>query len=194
MLNGALPAGTGLQERRLAEILDISRTPIREALRRLEAEGFISRQSGRLLVVKEYGVREFIEILHVRQVIEAETAGLAARRPPLAELAELRTMVRNLMTATEPSVTDHREVDDQLHSLIASSSGSHTMATMIRDLRRKTRIFNFKRMPERFEPGCHEHLAIIDVIMDGDEAGARAAMCLHINNVKQSIIRKLAER
>lgn len=194
MLNGTLPGGTALQERRLAEVLDISRTPIREALGRFEGEGLISRQAGRLLVVKEYTVREFIEILHVRQVMETETAGLTARRPPLAELAEMRAAVLGLMTGSEPSVTEHWAVDDQLHDLIAGNSGNHTMATMIRDLRRKTRIFNFTRMPERFEPGCREHLTIIDAIMSGDEAGAREAMSAHIENVKQSIIRKLGER
>ena len=84
-------------------------------------------------------------------------------------------------------------VDDRLHDLIAVNSGNRMMATMVRDLRRKTRIFNFKRMPERFEPGCQEHLAIIDAIMRGDEVAARAAMSTHIENVKQSIIRKLSE-
>ena len=193
MLTGTLPAGTALQERRLADVLAISRTPIREALGRLEAEGLISRQAGRLLLVKEFTVREFIEILHVRQVIETESAGLTARRPPIAELAETRAMILGLMSGGEPSATDHWVVDDRLHDLIAANSGNRMMATMVRDLRRKTRIFNFKRMPERFEPGCREHLTIIDAIMRGDEVAARAAMSTHIENVKQSIIRKLSE-
>ncbi|WAT06654.1 GntR family transcriptional regulator [Rouxiella badensis] len=85
LINRELPVNTVLQERRLAELLNISRTPVRDALNRLENEGFIIRAGGRTPVVKEFSIRELIETLHVRRTLESEAASLAAGRVPVSE-------------------------------------------------------------------------------------------------------------
>src|ERR1700712_1859690 len=78
LLSGELVGATTLQERRLAEILNISRTPVREALGRLEAEGLITRHGGRLMTVFNVSPHQFIEVFDVRKLLEVEAAGLAA--------------------------------------------------------------------------------------------------------------------
>src|SRR5690554_6650393 len=78
LLSGELPAGTVLQERRPAAALNISRTPIRKTLNYLEGEGLVSRDVGRLMTVSRITVQNYIEILHVRKLLEAEAARLAA--------------------------------------------------------------------------------------------------------------------
>ncbi len=191
LIKREIPVGSVLQERRLAEALAISRTPVRDALNRLESEGFITRKSGGVLVVKEFSTRELIETLHVRQILEMEGVRLATGRIPPAELDEAEAAIRALLAADEPSAEEDWEVDSRFHRMIAEKSGNAVLAKHIHDLRVKTHMFNMDRVPERFEIGHREHLAIIEALRRGDRDAARAGIQAHIENVKLSIIEKL---
>jgi DNA-binding GntR family transcriptional regulator len=191
LLSGELRAGSPLQERRLAEALNISRTPVREALRQLETEGLVMRQMGRLMTVQQISVQDYIEILNVRKLLEVEAAGLAAGRIAKVTAEELRKAVWDLMEDESPSSSRHWQVDDLVHFTIAEAAGNKLLTTMIRDLRRRTHIFNTKRIPGRRRPGALEHLALIDAVAAGDADKARAIMSEHIENVKSSIIQQV---
>lgn len=189
----ALPAGTVLREQVLAESVGVSRTPLREALSRLAGEGLVARQANRSLVVKPITVRDYIEALHVRALLEAETARRAVGRLEADEVAALRDRIEALLAGPEPSAREHWAVDDAVHQAIAQASGNDLMAGIIQGLRRKTRLFNLKRMPNRFRPGCEEHLVLLDAIASGDAEAAGRAMAEHIDHVRTSILEKLAE-
>ncbi|WP_110684892.1 GntR family transcriptional regulator [Salinicola aestuarinus] len=191
---GKLPAGTLLQERNLAEALEISRTPVREALSRLEHEGFAIRVARGQLAVKAPSVHEYMEILRVRALLEGDSAAQAARRLPPEAVAVLEQQVTALLdTPAAARTSEHmHRVDDALHNGIAEASDNRLLARMVADLRLKTRVFDLVQVPERFEPGCHEHLTILGCLRERDSEGARAAMETHIGNVRQSIISRLA--
>ena len=193
ILTRALTPGTVLHEIRLAETLGVSRTPLREALRRLEGEGLVGRNGGRSLVVQPITVRDYIEALHVRRLLESEAACLAAERIDRDLVADLRARVHSMTESGGPTPHDHWTLDDDIHGALAQASGNDLLAAIVRALRRKTRLFNLKRMPNRFLPGCHEHLAILDALDRRDGARARTAMAAHLDNVKASILGKLAE-
>jgi DNA-binding GntR family transcriptional regulator len=193
LLSGELPAGTILQERRLAEALNISRTPIREALGRLEVEGLMSRQFGRLMVVSHISVRACIETFNVRKLLEVEAAGLAAKkRIDKAAAESVRVALRSLMETKSPTAAQRWKVDDMVHSLIADAAENALLATMLRDLRRRTHIFDTRPIPARLRPDHVEHLAIIDAAAAGDPERSRGAMAEHIDNVKATIVGQLA--
>jgi DNA-binding GntR family transcriptional regulator len=192
MLSREMPPGLLLQERALSEALNISRTPIREALARLEAEGFVTRHAGRLLMVRELPASELMEIFHVRSILEVEGIALATERISEAALAKLRLLFETQMQGPIPDGGNHWDADDRLHGTIAEASGNAVLAQLVRSLRRKTRMFNLKRMPERFLPGSREHLAIITALERRDVAAAREAMALHLENSKRSILQVLA--
>ncbi len=193
ILTKTLPPGAAIQERRLADALGVSRTPLRGALSRLEGEGLIVRQPARGLVVKEVTITEYIEVLHVRRILETEAVALAMKRVAPEELERVCALVEALIARAKPTVAEHWAADDAVHDLIAVGSGNDFMAGIIRDLRRRTRMFNLKRMPDRFLPGCQEHLAILRAMRAGDQGAAQAAMAAHIDNVRASILGKLAE-
>jgi DNA-binding GntR family transcriptional regulator len=193
ILSGEMPGGTVIRERRLSEALGLSRTPLREAIGRLEGERFLKRQQGRSLVVEHITVNEYIQILHVRRVVEREAVELAAGRIPPETLVRMRSMVENLSDPDDLSAEDHWAVDDTIHETIADACGNKFLAYTIQDLRRKTRMFDLKRMPDRFESGRREHLLILDALDRKDPAAASKAMTEHIENVKASILRKLGE-
>jgi DNA-binding GntR family transcriptional regulator len=193
MLSGELPAGTLLQERPLADALRISRTPVREALTKLESEGLVTRHVGRLLIVREISVHELMQILHVRSILEVEAVALAANRISPAQLETLRTTFEGQMKGPIPDGGNHWGADDLLHGTICEASGNAVLTEMVRGLRRRTRMFNLKRMPERFLPGCREHLAIIEALERGDEKMARRSMATHLENAKRSILNKIGK-
>lgn len=193
LMKRLIPAGTVLQERRLAQMLDISRTPVREALNRLVSDGLVIRKPGRVLVVTEMSVRELIETLHVRQILEVESVSLACGRMTPAELDALEADIGAILDEHKPNAEADWELDTRLHQGIARASGNAVLATQIANLRRKTFMFNLHRVPERFEIGHREHLAIIAALRRQDREAARDAVRVHIENVKQSIIRRLSD-
>ncbi|WP_185961522.1 GntR family transcriptional regulator [Telmatospirillum sp. J64-1] len=193
VISGELPAGAQLQERRLADLMDMSRTPVREALNKLESDGIVERAHGRLLQVRDIPVREIIEVLHIRRVLEGEGARLAASRMNAATIDRLRRSLQELQREAEPESENHWRVDDDFHNSIAAATGNAMLMQMVQNLRLKTRIFNTRQLPERRDPGAQEHLTILDAIADHDETKARKAMERHIENVKHAILRKLGE-
>lgn len=193
LINRELPVNSVLQERRLADMLTISRTPVRDALNKLENEGFIGRSGGRTLVVKEFSIRELIETLHVRRTLEAEAARLAAGRVPVEALDALEDGVRALLAAADPSPQQDWQIDSQLHQALAHYSGNALLMHYIESLSLKTRMFNMRQVPERFTKGHQEHLAIIAALRAQDVEGARAAVASHIDNVRDSIVRRLSQ-
>jgi DNA-binding GntR family transcriptional regulator len=191
LLSGELTAGATLQERRLAERLKISRTPIREALARLESEGLVHK-AGRLMTVSQISVQTYIEILNVRKLMEVEAAGLAAERRIDKGVAEnIRAAIWGLMETDAPTPAEHWAVDDIVHGVISEAADNALLAKMIRELRRRTHLFNTRRIPGRLRPGSLEHLALIDAVAAGDSAKARRLMAEHIDNVKAAIVDQL---
>lgn len=188
---GELPGGTVVQDRKLAEQLGLSRTPVREALGRLAGEGYLRRDK-RLLTVHAVSVEDVMEILATRRLIEGETARLAAGRIPSRRLADMRAAIDNMIDPREISHDHHWSVDDLVHLSIAEASGNRVMARLVKDLRERTRMFGLSRIPRRFDPGKDEHLTIIAAIERGDGDGAARAMQLHIDKARQGILDLLA--
>ncbi len=191
ILQGRLPIGTALQEKRLATLLGVSRTPVREAITRLFSEGLVLRDSGQTPVVRRMSVDEMVEVLHVRLLLEVDAAGRAAEGGRYEGFAALREQFARFGSGTVPTPEEHFGADDALHNLLAQRSDSRLLADLIRDLRMKTRIFDTGRVPERLVPGAQEHIAIIDAVLAGDAPAAREAMRVHIENVRTSVLAHL---
>jgi DNA-binding GntR family transcriptional regulator len=173
----------------------MSRTPVRDALLMLESEGLLIRQGARGLQIRHVKVEDFIDVLQIRLLLEQETARIAAGRVPAEELAALTARLEALLAAAGRGPTDRdevRAVDDRLHGLIADAAGNEQMATIIRNLRRQTQIFDLKSVPERLPGTCREHLEIVRAVSDGNGEAAAAAMRVHIEGVRQSIVARLA--
>ena len=192
ILSGELPSGTPLQEKIFAEKLGVSRTPVREAVARLTSEGLVTRNGGGAPTVSRISIAEIMEILHVRRLLESETARQAAsvNFPPEPFLA-LRTQLNHYLQGDRPSVADYAQFDEELHVLIAKTAGSNLLTELVKGLKLKTRIFDKGSIPERFEPGCHEHIAIIDAILARNPDRAEAAMRSHLENTRSAILSHL---
>jgi DNA-binding GntR family transcriptional regulator len=190
ILDGRLPGGTIIEERRLTEVLSLSRTPLREALGRLEGERFIRRQ-GRRLVVHRLTERELIEILHLRRVLEAETAFLAAGRLPAAQIAALRAAHEIFRQPQGHQLDTFWHVDNELHDVISKACGNALMAETIVDLRRRTKPYGLDIPPNRYAAVHAEHMAILDAIERNDGSAARNAMLQHLDRARNDFVSRL---
>lgn len=196
IMSGRLAPGTLIQERRLAEHLAMSRTPLRDALLMLEGEGLLVRRERRVLQVKFLDLEEFMENLSIRRLLEPEAARIAAGRLPASLLGDLAQRFADLLEAARSGAgaerADVRSVDDALHSAIAEAAGNRQMATIIQGLRRQTLMFDLKSVPERLEATCHEHAAIVAALAAGKGDAAAEAMRQHLDGVRASIIHRLS--
>lgn len=184
--SGVLSNGEVVNERRLAEQLGLSRTPVREALGRLEGSEYL-RRSGRTLLVNGVELSEILEIMAVRILLESDAARNAAGKMPAAKLADLRQRLMAMTRPDQVTASSHWEVDDYLHLSIAETSGNKLSLRLIGELRTRTRMFGKEMVPTRFESGREEHLAIIDAIEAGDGERAAKAMAQHIEGARYGI-------
>lgn len=196
VLSGRAAPGEVINERRLAEALDMSRTPVRDALLMLEGEGLLIRQ-GRALQVKQMRIEDFMDALQIRQLLEPAVAAIAAGRVDKADTRRLAKQLDDILARSGPEPADRalvREVDEGLHGLLADASGNPQLSAIIRTLRRQTQMFDLRSMPERLTATCAEHHAIIAAVEAGDGKAAEDAMRAHLDAVRDSIIKRLTHR
>jgi DNA-binding GntR family transcriptional regulator len=192
LIAGELRPGDVITERRMADRLNASRTPIREALGRLEAEGLVYKQPSRGVTVSPFSTEAFVDILNIRQLLEAEAAYLAAGRMRADRIALIRDALETLAKNPQPSLADIWGVDDMLHGEIADAAGNPLMAALIRDLRRRTHVFNAYRNPITPRFSVDENTKLLEAVAGSDREAAKASMREHIEMVKLAIIERLS--
>ncbi|MCZ8099896.1 MAG: GntR family transcriptional regulator [Burkholderiales bacterium] len=197
IMGGQLKPGTLIQERRLAEHLNMSRTPLRDALLMLEGEGLLDRQGAKGLQVRYLNLEDFIENLNIRRLLEPDAARTAAGHVPQDVLDNLEARLEDLLAdarldARQPDRSLVRSIDEDLHTAISTAAQNRKMATIILVLRRQTQMFDLRSVPERLESTCVEHLAIVRALSAGDGERAAEAMRVHLDGVRQSIIARLS--
>ena len=190
---GKLPINRPLQERNLASALGVSRTPLREAMSRLIGAGFAVRTARGQLIVPEPSLRQYLEIFQMRVLLEGDAAAAAATRMPAAQAAALLEQVEEIRRREQATHEENHRVDNLLHDSIAQASGNRLMAQAIHDLRIKARCFDQNGAPERLIPGCEEHMAVLQAILDRNPDAARAAMQKHLSNVRVGLVARHTE-
>ena len=149
---------------------------------RPSAKGMVIR-GGRSYAVRRVGLGEYLKSLKVRQVLEAEAAGLAAGRVPGLLLASVRSELLQSLEATSYHTDAHWRSGDNLHNMFIDHCGNEVMARILKRLRATTRLFEIDRLKERMRPDSREHLAILDAIGAGDPDGVRQAVRIHTQSL-----------
>lgn len=185
--NRQIGPGSVLDERRLAEALDVSRTPLRSALSRLHGEGYLVRMANGAMMVRDIGVGEVLELLFVRRILEPEASVLAVGRIPIERLQALRDQLSNPVVLDKGGPETWRAGDD-VHDVITEYCGNRSLASIIEDARRRIRVSNIERVPGRGEHASDEHLAIIDAMIAGDKAAVHANVIKHLDNIRDGFL------
>ncbi len=187
----ALPSGQPIVEVQLAESLGISRTPLRQALQRLESEGLLRKLESRSYVVRRVDLKEYLQSLKVREILEAEAAALAVGRIEPGAIAHARATLREVQSRTPYDMLAHWKSDDEVHDLFIHACGNIVIRDMLLSLRVTTKLFEIERLSERLEPDSRQHEAILDALGARDAEAARDAVVQHIRSLFEFAIRVL---
>lgn len=192
IITGVYPRGDLLTEQKLVEQLGVSRTPIREALRRLGQERLI-KESGKGSVVLGITVEDLMDIMDIRQRIEGLAAGYAAQNRTEAELEELKNISELQDFYYERRDVERlRQMDDAFHDAIYSISGRPVLGDTLTHLHRKT--LRYRRISiedqSRLEQSVREHKDIYEAIVAGDSEKASQLMTEHIKKAKKNMIER----
>lgn len=193
ILTGAAKPGELVNERRLAEALAMSRTPVRDALLMLEGEGLLLRQGNRGLQVRQMRIEDYMDALQIRLLLEPAVAKMAAGQVPPARIAALRAQIAEaagMATAADRGLV--REIDEGVHGAILEAIENRQLSGVIQTMRRQTQMFDLRSLPERLADTCREHLEILDAVESGDGERAATAMAFHLTQVRNSIINRLS--
>ncbi len=186
IVNGQLKSGERLREVELASLLGVSRTPVREAIKRLESEGFASYVSSRGAVVTELTPEQAVELYAMREILEGAAARFAAQHAYPAEIQMLEYLLeaeRQLGEDPEEQANLNRKFHGSIYGM-AHNRYLLAVLTKARDymvLLHKTAYF----APGRAESAYREHVAIVDAIRRGDAQAAEEAARAHIREAQR---------
>jgi DNA-binding GntR family transcriptional regulator len=192
LLRGELAGGSFLAERQLAEKLGMSKTPVRAALERLEAEGFVTVSPQQGIIIRDLTVHEIADQYEIRTALETYTVRTLAGKLTAAQVARLQGNLRaqeRLRKAND--VPRWVALDAEFHTLFCEFLGNQEILRVISGLREKihrvtTKVFQMN--PGRMGMSYEEHGQIADAVISG--AGARAARLieLHLEVGKQFLL------
>jgi DNA-binding GntR family transcriptional regulator len=213
VLDGDLLPGTRLRQEALAEEFGVSRTPIREALRKLQASGLVELRPNRGALVRGLTPREISDAYAVRAELEGLAAEVAALRIDQAQLerlhraqghfreslARMRGGTRNgRRRLSERDIETWGSANDDFHQTIQSAAGNEVLASTLRHLHRSfprglSRLV-LRESTSLLEVNVGEHQAVLDAIEHRDPAAARALMQQHVIRAGALVTLRFEER
>lgn len=181
ILTGALPPGSDIDQSQLAEQLSLSTTPVREALRRLEVEGFVVLVARSAARVRELDPAEFDNLLDVRLQLEPVAAEMAAGRATAAE----RERAAGLARAIGASAVEQQQINRQFHRAIYVNCGNEVMAHTLDAMYDHCDRYSLALLEVPSDYGRlvgEEHVVLAQAYLDEDAAGLRELMRAHLAN------------
>jgi DNA-binding GntR family transcriptional regulator len=185
ILRGTLAPGMQLKEEELAEICGVSRTPVRDAMHRLEAEMFIQRTDSQRSFVSNWSIEDIEELFTLRTMLEGHATAQAAERVTPEMLAELHRNVAAIDAAIDrplPDVDAFLVKNAQFHALIIQAAASDRLAHMINRLVLQPIVHRtaLRYDGDQLRRSLAEHVEIVAALEAHDADWARAVMTSHI--------------
>ncbi|MER5929322.1 GntR family transcriptional regulator [Streptomyces sp. NPDC002054] len=187
IVTGVFEPGSRLTEELLARRYGVSRVPVREALRTLESEGFVTTRRHAGACVAEPTEQEAADLLELRMLLEPLAAARAARRRTDAHLKVLRGLVRlGRERARQGQGEDLRALGGWFHETLAQASGSPGLIALLTQLRHKVAWMYAVQVPAQPVESWAEHGAIVDAVARGDAERARALTAAHAERAAEA--------
>lgn len=194
ILTGELKPGERLMEIHLANRLGVSRTPIREAIRKLELEGLVTMIPRRGAEVAQITEKSLQDVLEVRRALDALSVELACDRISEEALTALGNACEAFATATQTKDTKKMaEADVALHNIIVQAADNNRLVSLVNNLSEQMYRYRFEYLKDASAHGqlIEEHRIIYESIRKKDKKTAAETAKLHIDNQEQSIMKQL---
>lgn len=191
---GDLAPGARLRETELAERLGISRTPVREAIRMLEADDLVTHQPRLGATVRRLGHGEVVELYEMRAVLEGTAARLAARGAAMVEIEELAALNEAMARAASPEAA--RDLNRQFHHALQQAARNRFLGRTMAAIGKAMLILGPTTLtdPARAAEVVAEHAEILTAVAGRDGPRAEAAMRAHIEAALKLRLRDLRKR
>jgi DNA-binding GntR family transcriptional regulator len=190
LLNGSFPEGSKLTEEYLSSALGISKSPVREALMRLESEGLINIEARRGAYVRRFSAKEVHDLYDVRALLEVHAVSIARITPELLEqmAASIERTRNNLEAGDKPR---HIEEDIHFHGLIAGSTGNEEFGKILDNIQQKSLLCRMATFYLSATTAPSSHQRIFAAMRDGDRERAQREMHEHILYVRDTLLQSL---
>jgi DNA-binding GntR family transcriptional regulator len=185
ILSGELQPGLQIREESLAELCGVSRTPVRDALRRLEAELFIRRNESQRSFVADWSLDDLEEAFQLRAMLEAYAAKRAATRISWDQLVRLRghnDAIKQAIGASKPDIARFLDHNRHFHAIILEASGSERLSGMLTQVTEQPVVLRTAQQYdlENLRRSHHEHEELVMAFDNRDGEWAAAVMTAHI--------------
>jgi len=189
--------GEILMVQSLANEQGISRTPVREALVRLQQEGFVEEAEGKKFKVSEITLKSILELHEIRELMEGHAVKRVAKNRTGAQVDELRELTKRMEQALGVRDPDlFFEADLEFHAKLIRFCGNRALQDLAVQLTEKIQRVRFLTLyvHRRLEETIDEHSKILDSIEAQDPRSAQKALSTHLQNVKKGVEKLFAER
>lgn len=196
ILNNQLKPGTGIKIDQIAGELSVSKSPVREAIRKLEAEGLVEVVHNTGAKIKVIDINELEQIVLIRQRIETLAVGLSAENIDKPTIKKLRQMIDAMERCVQQDdKTKYSEINRDFHMEMYRASKAGILVNMIEDLwnrsERTTMVFNM--FPDRFTKSNKEHMEMVDCLEKGDRENAERILYKQKEEGFVNVVRILKE-
>lgn len=183
--------GAFLNESQIGEVLQLGRSPIHQALHRLEVEGLLTIFPRKGVMVSQLSLNEVIDMIEVRLINEEMSVRLAAERAQPSEIEAMRDILKGTPLAIEQrDLQSLMTIDLKFHNAISAASRNRVLAELLRGIHEKQARFWFLSLSsaEHMKNVYREHLAIVDLLAARDVEGVKEMMAEHINSFRKNIM------
>jgi len=191
IIKGSLKPGNKLSEGKIAEQMGVSRTPVREALKELAAEGFVKMNPNQAVVVSNASVEDVQEVLQIRGVLEGLAARLATKMISEEEIKELEKYQKQMEYYTKKDdVLAFSEMDAEFHELILNVCGNNRLIQIRKNLSDQAHRYRIRSLsvPGRLKYSLKEHQEIVEALKRKNAEQADRLSQKHIENVLANIL------
>ena len=191
-----LKPGEKLLEGKIAEQLGVSRTPVREALHRLAAEGYVMKTPNQGVLVNEVSMKQYIEVLQVRATLEGLAAYFFTKRSTVADLEELQKNIEKmsqLVADDEPNYLKYSDLNYKFHCFIVNGCKNDCLKKVLTNMYGQYGRFRSRSLlmfPERIKVSLNEHKRIFNSIKKKDAETAEKLSREHLKQVIEICLEK----
>jgi len=195
IIKGDLKPGEKLLENKIAEQLGISRTPVREALRELTAEGFVGTTPNQAIIVSTVTFDEIWDLLQIRGVLEGLAAKVAAKKISPEKIERLNKIIDQMKhdlvnkSTSKKNILNFSKLDIEFHDLILNICGNKWLIQIHNNLKNHIERFRIRSfsIPGTFSKSLNEHCKILDAIKKGDSELAEKLSKIHMEKAYENI-------
>jgi len=196
IVKGFLEPGTKLFEDKIATQMGVSRTPVREAIQKLAAEGLIKIAPNQTLIVKEISFEDIKEVLQIRGVLEGLAVRMAAQKINRREVDELEEIVNQMdLYVTKKDLTSYCKADDEFHNLILNVCGNKRIINIRDNLGNFIYRYRMRSLsiPGRLKHSLEEHRKIMESLKKRNSEDGDRLSQIHMENTVINILKNVAK-